>query len=431
MTVPEQAEAARRAGRRLAALEASARSALLRDLADAWRDPAARAAIAGENAADLADARDAAARGELRPALVARLALGPDKLDAVADGLAALADLPDPVGATTVRRELDDGLVLQRVTCPLGVVGAVFEARPDALPQIAGLCLRSGNASLLKGGHEALRTNRAAIALSHAVLRRHGLDPACCTLLEDRDAFAALLRLDGSIELVVARGSGAFVRSVTESTKIPVLGHADGICHVYLHGPVDPEMAARIAVDAKVGYPAACNAVETLLWEPGAGPALDRCVEALSAAGVELRACAATRERRPGLRSATDADWDTEYGELVLSIRRVSDVDQALAHIARHGSRHTEAILTDDSAVAARFLAEVDAASVFHNASTRFADGYRFGLGAEVGISTGKLHARGPVGVEGLTTYRWLLHGHGQIAADYGPGKRPFRHRDL
>ncbi|HEV7784847.1 MAG TPA: gamma-glutamyl-phosphate reductase, partial [Thermoanaerobaculia bacterium] len=226
-----------------------------------------------------------------------------------------------------------------------------------------------------------------------------------------------------------------FVRHVRASTRIPVMAHADGICHLYLHAPANPVMASKIAVDAKTGYPAACNSIETLLWNDEA--ALDACVEALTRAGVELRGCAATRERHPEMLPATDLDWDTEYGALILAIKKVDGLDGALAHIAAHGSRHTEAIVTDGEAAAARFLAEVDAAGVFHNASTRFADGYRFGLGAEVGISTDKLHARGPVGVEGLLTYRWLLRGSGQTAADYspgspgGPGRRRFTHRDL
>jgi glutamate-5-semialdehyde dehydrogenase len=209
------------------------------------------------------------------------------------------------------------------------------------------------------------------------------------------------------------------------------MAHADGICHLVLGAAADPAMAARLAVDAKCSYPAACNAVETLLWDAAAGAALDACVEALAEAGVELRACAATRARHPALAAASDADWDTEYGAPILSIRRVADLDAALAHVAAHGSRHTEAIVTADPVAAERFLAEVDAACVFHNASTRFADGYRFGLGAEVGVSTDKLHARGPVGVEGLLTYRWLLRGAGAASTDYGSAGRRFTHRDL
>ncbi len=421
----------RAAARALAALEADQRSALLLGLAEALDDPAARREIFAANAEDLAAAREAEARGELAPALVERLGLSAAKLDGAADGLRQLAALPDLVGQVTVHRELDEGLILQRVTCPLGVLGVVFEARPDALVQITGLAWRSGNAAVLKGGREARASNRALAAVTRKVLENHGLDPGALLLLEDRSEVDALLGLHGLIDLVIARGSSGFVRHVRASTRIPVMAHADGICHLYLHAGADPAMAARIAVDAKTSYPAACNSIETLLWDGEAVKALDACIAALSGAGVELRGCEATRERHPELLAATDLDWDTEYGALILAIKKVEGMDGALAHIAAHGSRHTEAIVTDDETAAARFLAEVDAAGVFHNASTRFADGYRFGLGAEAGISTDKLHARGPVGVEGLLTYRWLLRGSGHAAGDYGPDRRRFTHRDL
>jgi glutamate-5-semialdehyde dehydrogenase len=422
---------ARAAARTLAALDAEGRSALLSRLADALDDPATRREVFAANAEDLAAAREAEARGELATALIKRLGLDEAKLDSVTDGLRQLAALQDLIGKVTVHRELDEGLILQRVTCPLGVLGVVFEARPDALVQITGLAWKSGNAAVLKGGREARASNRALAAVARRVLGDHGIDPGALLLLEDRAEVDALLGLHGLIDLVIARGSSGFVRHVRASTRIPVMAHADGICHLYLHAPANSAMAARIALDAKTGYPAACNSIETLLWTGEAGEALDACVEALTRAGVELRGCPATRERHPEMLPATDLDWDTEYGALILAIKKVDGMDEALAHIAAHGSRHTEAIVTDDEAAAARFLAEVDAAGVFHNASTRFADGYRFGLGAEVGISTDKLHARGPVGVEGLLTYRWLLKGHGHAAADYWPGGRRFTHRDL
>jgi len=321
--------------------------------------------------------------------------------------------------------------VLERVACPLGVLGVVFESRPDAFVQIAALAIRSGNAALLKGGSEALESNRALAALVGEALTAEGLDPAAVTLLEGREDFAALLALEGVVDLVIARGGSAFIAHVRETSKIPVMAHDAGVCHVYFDRAADPAMGARIVVDAKTSYPSACNAVETLLWHTDASAALDAAVEALRVAGVELRGDEATRVRHPWMRVATAADWDTEYGACVLSIRRVGDLDEALEHIARHGTRHTEAIVTDDRAAAERFLAGVDAAAVFHNASTRFCDGFRFGLGAEVGISTDKIGPRGPVGVEGLLTYRWLLRGTGQASTDYGPGKRSFTHRDL
>ncbi len=430
-TIRGLAQAARTASHALAALPGPARSALLRDLAAALREPATRAALLAANAEDLAAASLALARGELESARYKRLGLDAGKLDGVAHGLDMLAAAPELLGRADLRRELDDGLVLERVPCPLGVLGVVFEARPDAVPQIAGLALKSGNAAVLKGGREALHSNRALVAVLHRILAAHGLDPACIAQLEQREELDELLAQRDLIDLVIARGGKAFVHHVQTHTQIPVMGHAEGVCHLYLHSSADPTMAAAIAVDAKTSYPAACNAIETLLYDADAGAALDACITALRAAGVELRACQATRGRHPALTPATDADWDAEYGAPILAIRQVADLEGALAHIAAHGSRHTEAIVAADRGAAERFLARVDAADVFHNASTRFADGYRFGLGAEVGISTGKLHARGPVGAEGLLTYRWLLRGSGQVASDYGAGKRAFTHRDL
>jgi glutamate-5-semialdehyde dehydrogenase len=369
------------------------------------------------------------ASGALAPELVKRLALDAKKLSAVIDGLSQLAAMEDLVGRTTLRRELDDGLWLERVTCPLGLIGVVFEARPDALAQIAGLALRSGNAVLLKGGREAQESNRALAAVVHDVLRARGLDPRAAVLLEDRADVSAVLGLEGTVDLIVARGSSEFVRHVRASTRIPVMAHAAGICHLYLHRAANPAMAAKLTVDSKMTYPAACNALETLLWDAGAEAALDATVAALLAAGVELRGDAATCARHAQVKPAPDDAWDTEYGAPILSVRQVANLDEALAHIERHGSRHTDSIVTDDAAAAERFLASVDSAGVYHNASTRFSDGYRYGLGAEVGISTDKLHARGPVGVDGLLTYRWLLRGHGQLTADYGPGGKRFKHQ--
>jgi glutamate-5-semialdehyde dehydrogenase len=427
--VRQLARIARTAGGQLARAGGPDRRSILLALSDELARPDARATILAANEQDLRDAQLLLGRGELAPALVDRLALSHAKLDGLCDGLGQLADQVDLVGRVELERELDDHLVLRRVSCPLGVLGVVFEARPDAVPQIAGLALRTGNAVLLKGGREARRTNAALVQRLRDTLRAQGFDPGAVTLLEDRAEVDALLALDREVDLVIARGSTAFVRHVQSHTTIPVLGHAEGLCHLYLHASASPPMAARIAVDAKCSYPAACNAIETLLWEPGAEAALMAVLEALRRQGVELRGCAPTRAKHPDLRPASDDDWSTEHGALVLAVRRVDDLDAALAHIERYGSRHTEAIVAADEAAAAMFLAAVDAASVFHNASTRFADGYRYGLGAEVGISTGKLHARGPVGVEGLITYRWLLRGEGQVASDYGPGKRAFVHR--
>lgn len=427
--VRQLARVAKAAGAQLARATGPDRRAILLALSDELGRSDVRARVLAANAEDLREAEQRRDLGELHPALVDRLALTHAKLDGLCDGLGQLADQADLVGRVELERELDDGLVLRRVSCPLGVVGVVFEARPDAVPQIAGLALRTGNAVLLKGGFEARRTNAALVERLRATLAGQGMHPGAVTLLEDRADVDAMLGLDREIDLVIARGSTAFVRHVQASTTIPVLGHAEGLCHLHLHASASPPMAARIAVDAKCSYPAACNSIETLLWEPGAEPALMAALEALRRRGVELRGCEITRRKHPDLVPATDADWSTEHGALVLGVRHVTGLDEALAHIERYGSRHTEAIVAGDPIAAATFLAAVDAASVFHNASTRFADGYRFGLGAEVGVSTSKLHARGPVGVEGLVTYRWILRGEGQVASDYGPGKRAFVHR--
>jgi len=428
-------EAARLAGVAVAALPPADRRALLEDLAAAFSDRKEQEVLLQVNAQDMEAARAAQARGALEPALVKRLALDKSKLAALVDGLSQMARATEVVGQVTTKRLLDEGLVLERITCPLGVLGVVFEARPEALVQIVGLALKSGNAVLLKGGKEALASNRALTSVVHKVLARHGLDTRAVVHIEDRAGVAEVLRQHDLVDMMIARGSASFIRYVRANTKIPVMAHADGICHVYLHANADPAMAAPLLVDSKTSYPAACNAVETLLWDAAAGSALDASVVALRAAGVELRGCAATVARHPDMKLASEADWSTEYSALTLSIRQVADISGAMAHIARYGSRHTDVIVTADQDAAARFLAQVDTACCFHNASTRFSDGYRFGLGAEVGISTDKLHARGPVGVEGLVIYRWILKGQGQITADYGSGqesdKKAFLHRDL
>jgi glutamate-5-semialdehyde dehydrogenase len=378
-----------------------------------------------------ANASDLAAASGLATPLVKRLKLDAAKVETLADGARQLASRPDPLGTVLARRKMDEGLVLEQIRCPLGVLAVVFESRPDALVQIASLALRSGNAVLLKGGREARESNRALAEVVHVALERAGLPPEAVQLLDDRSEVEALLSMEKGVDLVVARGGKEFVEHVRARSRIPVLAHAEGVCHVFLHRSADAGKAARVVVDSKITYPAACNAVETLLWEAGAEVALDASVAALRASGVELRGDAATRTRHPDMKAATEADWNAEYGALILAVARVEDLDGALAHITRHGSQHTEAIVAEDAAAAERFLTEVDAACVFHDVSTRFADGYRFGLGGEVGIGTGKLHARGPVGVDGLLTFRWILRGSGQVSADYGPGKKPFLHEEL
>ncbi len=427
-SIPDRIRDAKVAGSALSRAPAQLRSDALLAMAEALDDASVREDLRLANDADLVDANAAFERGELSEALVRRLKLTDAKLEVLATGLRQLAAQPDQLGAVLETRELDDGLTLSRESCPLGVMGIVFEARPDAVPQIVGLALRTGNAVALKGGREATRSNAAMVSALHGALRRVGIDPAVVTLLSGRSEVSELLAQVGRVDLVIARGSAAFVDHVQATSKVPVVGHAEGLCHVFLQATADPSMAASIVLDSKTDYPAACNALETLLWEPGAEAALAASVRDLRAAGVLVRGCPATLALHPDLETADESDWDAEYGDLILSVRRVDDLDAALLHIERYGSRHTECIVTQDASAAESFLARVDAACVFHNASTRFADGYRFGLGAEVGISTGKLHARGPVGVAGLLTYRWLLRGGGHIASAYGPGRRRFKH---
>jgi len=424
-TVSERVQRAVDSGGHLARAPAAARTRALEVLSDALSDPRVRTRMLDANVHDLA-----AAAGLALP-LLKRLRVDAAKLETLADGARQLASRADPLGTVLARRRLDEGLVLEQVRCPLGVLAVVFESRPDALVQIASRARRTGNAVLLKGGREATESNRALAGVVRDSLEKAGLPADAVQLLDDRSEVEALLGLERGVDLVVARGGKEFVEHVRARSRIPVLAHAEGVCHVFLHRSAEAAKAARIVVDSKVTYPAACNAVETLLWEPGAEGALDASVAALRSAGVELRGDAPTRARHPEMTPATDADWGTEYGALVLAVARVPDLDGALAHIARHGSQHTEAIVAEDRDAAERFLAEVDASCVFHDASTRFADGYRFGLGGEVGIGTGKLHARGPVGVDGLLTFRWILRGSGQVSADYGPGKKPFLHEEL
>ncbi len=430
-TVPHRIKQGAESTHLLAALGGEERGALLLALADALDDPEIMQPVLAANAVDMDRGEAAMETGDLSEASLARLRLAPSKLASLSAGLRTLAAQPEIVNTRVTHRELAPGLILEQRRHPLGVIGVVFEARPDALPQIVGLALKSGNAIVLKGGREAARTNAAMTAVIHHVLRASKVPVAAVTLLEDRAEFRELLAQDAAVDLLVARGSGAFVRMVEGATKIPVLGHAEGMCHIYLHEDANPEMAAALVVDAKTTYPAACNAVETLLWHTSAPQAIDATLAALHAQGVKLRGCDATMARHPEVRAATDDDWGAEYSDLVLAVRAVEDLDAALTHIRTYGSGHTEAIVAESAAVAEQFIRQVDAACIFHNASTRFSDGLRFGLGGEVGISTGKLHARGPVGVEGLMTTRWLLRGSGDLSADFDTKTRAFTHRDI
>ncbi|MCH6580295.1 MAG: glutamate-5-semialdehyde dehydrogenase [Nitrospinae bacterium] len=366
--------------------------------------------------------------------LVARLAVDETKVRDMAQGIRSVSGLPDPVGQKQGTMELDDGLELTRVSCPIGVIGAIFESRPDAVPQISSLCFKSGNAVILKGGVEAQHSNRVIAGLIQQALSEvEGVPAAAVQLIETRAEVAEMLKQDQYINLVVPRGSNQFVRYVQENTKIPVLGHSEGLCHVYIDKEADTDKAIRVALDSKLQYAAACNAMETLLVHEGIAPnVLPSLMAQLREKEVELVGCLKTCSLIPDLKKAEAGDWDAEYNNLKLSVKLVDDMAEAIDHINTHGSGHTDTIVTENREKAERFMNDVDSASVMVNASTRFADGFRFGLGAEIGISTNKTHARGPVGLEGLVIYKYKLVGDGQIVADYsGKNGKSFKHKPL
>ena len=428
MNVEAVARQAREASFALAASSTQGRNAALLAVADELERRSA--AIFEANRQDM----EAAEADGLSAPILKRLRFDAHKLSDVCCGLRELAAMEDPIGHEQLRRELADGLVLSRVSCPIGVIGVIFEARPDALVQIAGLCLKSGNAVLLKGGREAMRSNAALFAAITDAGRAAGLPEGWAGLLATREDVSRMLGLDREIDLIIPRGSNAFVRSIMEKSRIPVLGHSDGVCHLYMDADCDAALAARVAVDAKTQYPAACNAAETLLVHSAQlHTGLPVVAEALLLAGVRLRAderaLAAIGEAR--CEAAGEADVGAEYLDLVMCVRVVDSLEEAIAAINRHGSHHTDAILTRNDAAAEKFFALVDSAGVYQNCSTRFADGYRYGFGAEVGISTGKLHARGPMGLEGLCSYKYILRGHGDVVADFADGRRSFTHREL
>ena len=406
-----------------------------------------------ENRKDLLAAEEAG----IAASVIKRLKFDAGKLEDVFKGLRQLQTLPDPVGKITLRRELDEDLILERVTCPIGVIGVIFEARPDALVQISSLCIKSGNCAILKGGKETTHTNRALFARIHEAALKAGMPEHALVLVEAHSEIDELLQCDENVDLIIPRGSNRFVQYIMDHTKIPVMGHADGVCHIYTDGTLDAQEALRIITDAKTQYPVACNAVETLLVnESCAKEFLPLLKEKMDSVGVRLRAAgeavsmlqasvqdpgdagrnsAGAEAGRPDTGSEveiiSDDDFHREYGDLILAVRLVKDVGEAVDHINRYGSHHTDSILTTCREDADYFLQMVDSAGVYVNCSTRFADGFRYGFGAEVGISTSKLHARGPVGLEGLVTYKYLIRGEGQIVGDYASGARAFHFRDL
>ena len=431
--VLDNAARARAAAGSLASATIENRNKALLLMAD--RIEAEEGALLEANKKDLEQAKTMLAEGAITDAALSRLKLDAVKIKSIADGIRQVAALEDPLGKVTLATELDQDLLLERITCPLGVLAVIFESRPDALPQIVSLAIKTGNAVLLKGGREAEHSNKLLFDLLQAALKTAGLPEESLALMTSREDVAAILKAEAFVDLIIPRGSNSLVRHIQENTRIPVLGHADGICHMYLHEDADCAMATDLVVDAKTQYPSACNALETLLiHESLLASHLPSIVAALLAKGVELRldetSFAAFNQKDSNIGKAVDEDWDTEYCDLILSIKAVSSLDEAIDHINRHGSGHTDCLVSADAEAFEQFFRRVNSAGVYHNVSTRFADGFRYGFGAEVGIATGKLHPRGPVGLEGIVTYKYKLTGKGQTVQEYS-GSRQFTHRRL
>ncbi len=377
------------------------------------------------NSADLKEAGEKAGSP-----LYKRLELTEDKIAQMVKAVKGLVRLPDPVGETVYSMELDRDLELYKVTVPLGVVAVIFESRPDVIVQVGSLCLKSGNSVILKGGSEAKNTNRTIYALIKTATEEEGIPDGWIQLAETREDVAQLLRLEDKISLIIPRGSNELVKNIQANTRIPVLGHAAGVCHVYIDRDADPEKAARIAYDSKCQCPAVCNAMETLLVDrKAAKKVLPSLWERYAQAGVKGKGDEEACKLLPGLAPASEADWGAEYCDLAMNVKIVDGVKEAVERINRYGSGHTDAIVTENEEAARYFIETVDSSSVMWNASTRFSDGFRYGLGAEVGISTGKIHARGPVGLEGLVTWKWILKGRGHAVSDYD--RKKYLHKRL
>ncbi len=422
----EIAIAAKSASRLLAPLAEARRNAALEAMAVAVE--AAASELMTANAEDLAVAASMSGDEKLSSATISRLKLTDNKLREMVEQIRSVKVLPDPLGRALDEIELDRGLELEKISVPLGVLAVIFEARPDAVTQIAALAVKSGNAVILKPGREVEHTATVLVRVLRESLVAQGLPADAVSLVMGRERIAELLGMHGLIDMVIPRGSNKLVEYVQANTRIPVLGHSEGICHIYVDRNFDEALALDVIDDAKTDYPAACNAVETVLVHRDiAAKFVPKLAERLRLRGVVMRGDAAVR----GLAEVAEVeDWHTEFGELELAIGVVDSIDAAIEHIHEHGSSHTESIITTDDAAAERFLREVDAAGVFHNASTRFSDGFRYGFGAEVGVSTSKFHARGPVGLDGLTTYKYILRGHGQTAGEYrGTNAKAFTHR--
>ena len=425
MTIREKAAMMKLDSSKMASTDIAVRNAALEKIAESL--------LAGKERIFEANAKDMerAQADNISPAVIKRLKFSEAKLSDAIAGIHNLIALPDPLFQIQLKRQLDEGLTLIRETCPIGVIGVIFEARPDAMVQIASLCIKSGNCAILKGGSETRETNKLLFELIYEAALSSGLPQGCLFQAEQRDEIAELLACHESVDLLIPRGSNAFVQYIMNNTKIPVLGHADGICHIYVDKDFDLEKAIPVIIDAKTQYTAACDAVETLLVHQDAleklMPPLQKAFEEYK---ISLRATSDIADRY-GSELATEEDFSTEYLDLIISAKTVENIDEAIWHINKYGSHHTDCIITEDNKAAEYFMRMVDSAGVYQNCSTRFADGFRYGFGAEVGISTGKIHARGPVGLEGLVTYKYKLFGNGQIVGDYASGRKSFHFKDL
>ncbi len=426
LLLKEVAEKTSKAARKLAGLSKGDRNQAIEAIATALENASADIIKANELDCKLAE------KESISKPLYNRLKLGKTKLEATIKGVRDVINLDDPVGHISIHRELDEGLILKRVSCPLGVLGIIFEARPEALIQITSLAIKSGNGVILKGGKEALNSCQTLVKIIREALIKTKVSPDTVQLLTTREETRKLLELDEYIDLIIPRGSNEFVRFIQQNTNIPVLGHADGICHLYVDKEADLDTAIAVAVDAKTQYPAACNAIETLLIHQDiARKFLPEIAEGLIYNDVKLKGDKLTQTYLD-IEAATEEDWKTEYSDLMLSIKVVDSLEEAINHINTYGSKHTDAIITEDKNRAEIFMNQVDAAGVYHNCSTRFADGFRYGFGAEVGISTQKMPPRGPVGLEGLVTYKYQVTGNGHIAATYsGENAKSFTHKEI
>tara|TARA_B100000945_G_scaffold187229_1_gene150223 strand:- start:100 stop:1431 length:1332 start_codon:yes stop_codon:yes gene_type:complete len=427
---------ARDASLALANIDNSDKNRILHEMAETLRSNSDKILV--ENNKDINIANKMLERGELSDSACNRVILNQIKIDQMAQNCESVAALPDPTGKMVKATRLDDGLDLHCVSCPIGVIMVIFESRPDVVVQISALTIKSGNAVILKGGKEAQNTNRFLAGLIRKTLAKSVSFPEnAIILVETRDEVTELVKIRSGIDLIIPRGSNELVRHIQENARVPVLGHGDGICHIYINDDADQEKSLDVSLDAKLDYPAVCNALETLLVHhkfPNSW--LSNILIKMQNAGVELRVCPETKKRLESfpdlnLSPAKDLDWETEYVDLILSIKTVKSAEEAVEHISHFGSKHTEAIITENEELAEWFLKTVDAAGVFWNASTRFADGFRYGLGAEVVVSAGKTHARGPVGLEGLVIYKYKLYGNGHVAGNYSNGKKSFIHKEI